>query len=460
MKVAVLVPGIMATRLNLQGEEVWPPTALETQFGYDRIEKLQDERVEPTGLIYNVLCFQFYSTIRDQLAELGYSAAESQKRYIDFPYDWRRDLFETVDVLAARLEALHRGGATEIALLGHSMGGLLCRLLLESGRFERDPWFSKIRLFVALAVPHLGAPLALARIFGIDSTLGISGEDFAKLARDTRYPSGYQLIPAPGEDSLWDLSSGDLAAIDPYDRQTATKLGMVPELVERARALHDTLGQDRKPAGVRYFYFAGVGHTTVTRVNVELGGRSAVNHKQTVITRTPEGGDGTVPLYSALPHLGQRQLVVNEHSTVFEGLPFKRVFFRILGGDAGPPVEFAGGTGADATVTLSIDNPVQAVGETIEVTLTLIPPAAKPGEGTPQIQVLDSIEGAFVLDRVNEEGKVEERSFRKTPISYKGPGINRLTVHLPGVDEPGLFVLRFAGEIRAENDVRFAVSQI
>lgn len=460
MRVALLVPGIMATRLDLQGEEVWPPTPLETQFGYDRIEKLQDERARPTELIYNVLCFNFYSTVRNLLAELGYTTSGSSKRYVDFPYDWRRDLFETVDLLAARVKALHDDGATEIALLGHSMGGLLCRLLLESGRFERDQWFSKINIFVALAVPHLGAPLALARIFGVDSTLGISGKDFAKFASNPKYPSGYQLIPAPGEQSLWDLSSDNLAAIDPYDRRTATQLGMVPGLVERARSLHDILGKQNKPDEVRYFYFAGVGHKTVTRVNVELGGQAVVNHKQTVMTRTPDGGDGTVPLYSALPHLGQRQLVVNEHSTVFQGLPFKRVFFRLFGGDAGPPVEYAGGAEAQATVTISIDSPVQTTGEPIEVTFDIIPPATKPGEGVPHTPASTSIEGELVLDLVDGEGQVKKRSFRKTPISYNGPGINRLTIDLPGVTEPGLFVLRFAGSIRAENDVRFAVSQI
>ncbi|MDH3263799.1 MAG: hypothetical protein OEM24_07365 [Paracoccaceae bacterium] len=51
MKIAFLVPGIMATRLKLGGEEVWPPTPLETQFGYRRINKLQDKRVTPTKLI-------------------------------------------------------------------------------------------------------------------------------------------------------------------------------------------------------------------------------------------------------------------------------------------------------------------------------------------------------------------------------------------------------------------------
>ncbi|TCP43160.1 lipase/acyltransferase domain-containing protein [Rhodovulum marinum] len=454
MKVAFLVPGIMATRLELNGEEVWPPKPKETIFGYDRIDKLQDDAVQPTELIYNVLSFQFYSTIKELLAGAGYTPGGAQKRYVDFPYDWRRDLFETVDVLADRLRALHDEGATEIALIGHSMGGLLSRLLLESGKFDNEPWFPKITLFAALAAPHLGAPLALARIFGVDSTMGIKGSDFAKLAANPKYPSGYQLIPAPGEESIWDLASDDLAALDPYDDATAQKIGMVPALVARARALHDVLGQNNQPAHVRYFYFAGVGHKTVTRVNVELGGAAQADHSRTVLTKTPDGGDGTVPIYSALPRIGQRQLVVNEHSTVFEGVPFKRVFFRLFGADAGAPVEVAGGEAPNMTVSLSTDQPVQQVGEPIEVTLSLVPPA-----GAAEPATASAIEGRFILDRVDEEGRVAERGVRETAIAYDGPGVTRLTVYLPPIEQAGLYLMRFASGAQAQNDIRFAVTE-
>lgn len=453
MKIALVVPGIMGTRLSLEGEEVWPPTPLETQFGYKRINKLQDPRVKPTTLIYDVLCFRFYSTIRDVLAGAGYTANGADKRYQDFPYDWRRDLFETVDILARTIKAMDERGATEISLVGHSMGGLLCRLMLESGKYDNEPWFAKIRQFAALASPHLGAPLALARIFGVDSTMGISGKDFATLARNPAYPSGYQLIPAPGEQAIWDLESPDLRALDPYDAATATRLGMVPALVDRAKALHDVLGKGQRPDHVRYFYFAGVGHQTATRINVALGGSATADHKKTVVTQTRDGGDGTVPIYSALPHIGQRQLVVNEHSTVFEGLPFKRVFFRLFGADAGPPVETSGGEDAQTTVALSIDQPVQRVGQPVEVTLSLIPPAGA-------LQATQSaVAGDFVVDLVSEDGKLAERGHRRTPLSYDGPGIERLTVYLPAFEKPGLFVLRFAGALQARNDVRFAVTE-
>ena len=176
MEVAVLIPGIMGTKIILPGassadepEELWPPTPLETQFGYKRIDKLQDPRAVAGGTIDKVLCFSFYQTIKDQLQEIGYTSGGMQQRLVEFPYDWRQDNFTTAKALAARLDQLHPVGATGIRLIGHSMGGLVARLVLESGTYDARPWFKSINLFLALATPHLGAPLALARIFGLDS---------------------------------------------------------------------------------------------------------------------------------------------------------------------------------------------------------------------------------------------------------------------------------------------------
>jgi hypothetical protein len=80
------------------------------------------------------------------------------------------------------------------------------------------------------------------------------------------------------------------------------------------------------PRQVRYFYFAGTGHETLTRVNVfeQDGGFPA---EQMRVTHTEAAGDGTVPLWSALPRVLQKQVVVSEHAHVFTGMPFKLVFY-------------------------------------------------------------------------------------------------------------------------------------
>ena len=467
MKAAVVVPGIMATRLILPAaatgdadEEVWPPTPLETQFGYRRIDKLRDHRLVPGRIVDQVLCFPFYRLLVSQLGELGYAADGAERRLVEFPYDWRRDLFDTADRLADRLDALAGDGAEDISLVAHSMGGLVARLVLESGAFDDRPFFPAVRRLVALAVPHLGAPLALARIFGVDGALGIRPEDFARLAADRDFPSGYQLIPAPGEAAVWNLASRDAAPLDVYDPAIAGPLGMDPHLVARAAAVHEVLGTYRQPEHVRYVFFGGTGHRTVTRVNVSLTAGAPADHRRTVVTRTPDAGDGTVPIWSALPRPAQRQLVVNEHATVFDGIPFKRVFFRLMGGDAGPPLEaLPGAAEAGPHLALTIDGPVQRARRAIELTIAVVEPAAEfaladvPGR-------VGRIDGELVIDRLDEDGRrALPEAHARIPIRYDGPPVERLTLLLPAIDEPGLFRMRFHGTPPATGPVPLAVSE-
>lgn len=455
---AIVVPGIMGSRLTLPAsatggkpEEVWPPTPIETQTGYKRIDKLQDPRLVPTGMIDSVLCFHFYDLLTKLLESMGFTRVNGNRLLVDFPYDWRRDNFDTADLLAAKFDELHAQGFGRYMLLGHSMGGLVSRLLLESGKFDQKPWFSRIRLFAALASPHLGAPLALARVFGLDTAVGVSGADFAKFAKNRDYPSGYQLLPAPGEQAVWNLASRDLEPLDIYDDATAIALGMDPVLIEKARRMHAVLSKNRRPGQVRYFYVGGTGHKTVTRVNVRHTLGAPVNHANSVVTATPDAGDGTVPLYSALPSVGQRQIVVNEHATVFRGEAFRRVLYRLFGQDAGPPLEVP--AAPVPTLALSVNSPVQKVGRTIDLTLNLVLPGGDP-ERQP---TAGAIKGELILDAMSDKGRPLRGARRRTKVRYDGPPVSRLTLTLDPIAEAGLYRVRWRGAPPADEPVPFAV---
>lgn len=457
MHVAVMIPGIMGTRLLLQpagdqAEEVWPPTPFEVITGYNRIEKLQRADLRTGAIIDKVACYGFYNYLNQHLAALNFVSGAADRRLVEFAYDWRVDNFTTAALLAAELDRLETDGATEYSLVCHSMGGLIGRLLLESGTYAAKPWFGKIKLFAALATPHLGAPLALARIFGLDASTGISGADFAKLAANRAYPSGYQLIPAPGEAAVWDQSSADLKPLDPYVVADAVALGLDTFLVERARQQHAVLAQNARPAHVRYFYFGGSGHRTATRVNVVREADGRINHARSVVTRTDAAGDGTVPLYSALPSIGQRQIVVNEHATVFKGDPFRRVFYRLLGGNAGQALEAAMDAMPGALVLAgSLDSAVYPVGERPELRLTVLTAS---GEGS----AVEKIAGQLVVQRTDETGRAEGAAVNHE-VTYAGPPIAGLTLVLGGaVLEPGLYALAFEGEPSMPVSLAFAVS--
>ena len=457
MHVAVLIPGIMGTRLILPAAhnggnalEVWPPTPLEAATAYTKIAELQSEHLVTGPLIDQILCFGFYNHIQRQFDDLGYAVGTGDPRRVEFAYDWRRDNFDTAAKLAELLKTQHDAGATKFSLICHSMGGLIARLLLESGTYDAEPWFGKIKLLATLGTPHLGAPLALARIFGLDNANGISGTDFKALAANRDYPSGYQLIPAPGEAAIWVANSQDLVPLDPYHATTATQLGMDPVLIARAKAQYDAL-TGIAPPGVRYFYFAGTGQPTVTRVNVTFRQGQIYNHGESKVTTTVDGGDGTVPIYSALPGRGQRQIVTNEHATVFKGTPFRKVFFRLMGGNAGAALEAADQDTPHLAGTL--DRTVYVAGDRPALRLMVETRASDDGTG-----LVNRIDGALIVERSDDTGNITEK-VEELPVKYDGADISALNLTLPIQTETGLFRLRFEGTPEMPEPLAFAVSE-
>ncbi len=435
MRCVLFVPGIMGTVLSTpDGEEVWPPTPLEVTFGYKRKQKLLREDLVVGDIVRGVSCFDVYQPLVGTFATMGFKESGSGDRLHLFPYDWRLDLETLADGLASRLETLP-AAATSITLVAHSMGGLISRLMLEAGKFDTKPWFGKIKTFMTLATPHRGAPLALARILGLDSAMGISGKDFREIAADRRYPSGYQLLPAPGEAACWDIKAGGtLGELNIYDPAVATSLGLDPSLVARAEWVHKTLGNGTTPTHIRYFYFAGSGHKTATRVNVATGSKK--------VTRSEDAGDGTVPMWSALPVSGQKQLVVGEHASFFAENNFKAVFFRLFGKSfPTPPI----GVEGSETAELSVQS--LTIRKDHEIELVIAPPAP-----------VATVKGKVVLESTAGPDTQFTQFGEALKVSYSGPPIPSLKLRLPATGKPGFYRVRFVGKPTAATPVQFAVT--
>ena len=102
-------------------------------------------------------------------------------------YNTGRHISDNGRSLADLLEELVREWPVEveqIALVGHSMGGLVARSACWYG-FERgDAWVERVRHTVTLGTPHLGAPLASA-VHYASAALGVAPETrpFAGLLR-------------------------------------------------------------------------------------------------------------------------------------------------------------------------------------------------------------------------------------------------------------------------------------
>jgi pimeloyl-ACP methyl ester carboxylesterase len=99
------------------------------------------------------------ATYGEQLElDLGVSAVEVR-------YNSGRHISENGRSLAELLEALCAAWPVEveaIALVGHSMGGLVARSACHRAGGERMAWVRHVRHVVSLGSPHTGAPLAQA----------------------------------------------------------------------------------------------------------------------------------------------------------------------------------------------------------------------------------------------------------------------------------------------------------
>jgi pimeloyl-ACP methyl ester carboxylesterase len=416
-----------------QGEEVWPPNPSEVVFGYDRLDQLLRDDLRATDIIRKVSCFNVYQPLIATLGQIGFREDDRESRLDIFCYDWRRDLEQTARHFSDHLNQLVRDGASSIVIVAHSMGGLVSRLALESPTFRGQAWFSQVQALFTLATPHRGAPLALARILGLDSCLGLSGDDIKRLAADPRYPSAYQLLPAPGEDACWDVTAPRLAPLNIYDGDSATRIGLNPSLVARAKFVHDSLATGQRPDHVRYFTFGATGHKTVTRVNLTA--------EEMTPTTTGDAGDGTVPMWSAFGPVEQKQLVRGEHASMFTGEEFDAVFWRLFGKDyPAPPLKLA------SRVRLSVHDLVIPCGEEIEVLLV-------PDQPTPEIR------GGLTLAFTEDPDRAFTVVDDPMAISYSGPDVPHLRLLLPGLERPGHYQLGYQGAPGPGEPVLFSVQQ-
>ena len=331
MRVAVLLPGVMGSRLERDGKAVWPGSVLDLlrHFSDDEFEALRDPAVIATDVIRRYFLSTQYQSLIDDLERFGFREAGEPPSLYPFPYDWRQSVEHAADALADRLDGIFEGhaGDLELVLVGHSMGGLVARHYLESGSFEERPAYGVVRLLVCLGTPHRGAPEALPVALGHEGRLWLTREQAARLAADPRYPSAYQLLPHHGEPFAWSEDPGaQLTPLDIYDEPLTTLLGLVPANLAAAARLQASL---RGPvAGVRYFCFSGTRQATASLVHVRKLSPTSVRVRA---VEPEDSGDGTVPDWSSrLPGV-QGLAVGGEHATLYRNSELRRALGTLLG---------------------------------------------------------------------------------------------------------------------------------
>ena len=292
MPQVVFVPGVFGCHMyrHSDGFELWPPVGQAVPISVqERVDGLLDPQTRPGGIV------QWINDPLLRQPEYGpvLRAINGMQGVTlrPFAYDWRKDLTSDLpDALATFLDGLPAG--QRLILVAHSMGGLIVRWLLESGNYDRRPWFGAISQFVAISVPHLGAPLALFRVLGLDDFAPIVFDRTAcaQLAsRPDLYPAGHQLLPSSSLQVVT-YANGSHASVE---QGFSSLPGVALRALDR---LHAVLDRFQRPPAISYVLAYGRGLKTVSSVRAER-----VNDPRP--TEVTDSGDTTVPIWSACPSI-------------------------------------------------------------------------------------------------------------------------------------------------------------
>src|SRR5690606_25776157 len=254
------VPGIMGTQLALPRGRPTPDNLLWLDPSDIHHGRLQLLRLPGETLVTSGPVLYTWLPLKLALNIAGYTVH-------CLAYDWRRDLAETTIALAQAIEGCT---ARQISIVGHSMGGLVGRALLQ------QPAGARVQHLITLGTPRRGSFAPVQAVRGVYPLVRrLAQMDPAHspetLAREVfaSFHSRYQLLPRDLQQDL----------IDP---QQWPRSGPQPNATLLARApLFDPGGPDPRLDAI-------AGHGFLTTVN-------AVHAQDEFWYRYDYGGDGTVP---------------------------------------------------------------------------------------------------------------------------------------------------------------------
>lgn len=266
----IIVPGIMGSQLGLRRKPPLPNDILwidpiDIQLG--RLAALRlpgTARIVPLGVV-------LFSYLRLKLALRARGFAVECH-----DYDWRLSAAELGHAFAARLR---RAAPARIAIVAHSLGGLVARAAL------RHSGLAHVERVLLLGTPNGGSYAAVQTLRAtyavVRKVAGLLAHGSAEALTSevfSSFPSLYDLLPAAASTAGPDLLDPALwPAAGPRPRAA---------LLAAARAARTAFA----PADERFTTIAGVGQETVTAVARRRG--------EFVYTLTRHG-DGTVPTASA-----------------------------------------------------------------------------------------------------------------------------------------------------------------
>lgn len=280
-----LLPGIMGSQLGFVRGEKRPNDIL----WLDPIDissgRLTEMRLTAGSRLLSLGAMAYtYLKITLSLRNAGFDA-------VLLDYDWRRDIGTLGKLLAARIEA---DGHDRVALVGHSMGGLVARAALTHAAGKQ------VTRLVTLGTPHAGSFGAVQALRGTYSVVRKLAQldlrhDAEYLAREvfSSFPGLYELLPA----------GRDAGKLDLFDESMWPSEGPGPDHA----FLHDaaSLAARLAPADERFNVIVGCNQTTATGVT-KTAGEFVYDYSLR--------GDGTVPMALARLDGANHRYVECDHS--------------------------------------------------------------------------------------------------------------------------------------------------
>jgi pimeloyl-ACP methyl ester carboxylesterase len=320
----VVVPGILGSQLGIARQRPLPNDVLwvdpiDIQVGRLTLLGLDaGAPIIPLGVV-----LYSHLKLRLRLRAAGFAVTMHD-------YDWRLGIEESG---ASFAEWLRQHPSKRLAIVAHSMGGLLSRAALSLSGTQH------VERVVLLGTPNLGsfAPVqALRGTYAVVRKIArLDAEMTAeRLAEEVfnSFPSLYQMVPVSGPDGAGDL-------LDPAAWPDSGPSLRTP-LFERARRFRDGLPA---PDG-RFVAVAGVGQETVT---------AASKGRDGFVYTVTRHGDGTVPAGSAALDGAQTYFANAAHSDLTRDAHVASAIVELLrkGSTKRLPTRWTSGSRAEARVT-------------------------------------------------------------------------------------------------------------
>lgn len=344
----VVLPGIMGSVLQRDGSDVWNPglgmarhllhrrrwvDGLTLKGNDDPANPGFIDGIVPTGLarstavVPGLVEIEGYSELHEALGSAfgsdlieGNALSPTERvdgkdpatfgvpNYFRFAYDWRRDLRASALRLHGLIEEAlgnlrsQRSPDAKVIFVAHSMGGLLARCYIEGTNPATgepfDGWRNVRELFT-MGTPYRGAVVAASHLVEGYKQL------FINLSAALRSFTGvYQLLPrykavldTRAPIATW-IYAHDMHGVSDFDTARARDAYDFHLDIENGVARNRGEPEYRRSHCVPLL---GFGHSTINSATLTEDGLTVSNDLPAYLDPALSGGDGTVPLVSAIP---------------------------------------------------------------------------------------------------------------------------------------------------------------